>query len=141
MRMKHESFEIRFFVIVLNVALLVLLATMAEWLCRFCLRNVMRRYSNLPNSRIIFTVHEKLRRWLPAEVEYAVNREGERGMPLPKCKSLYRSYFREAALRSAPSYLGRTLLAAILRCCLTLLMRLSLWASTQHMLAWSPTRN
>lgn len=76
--------------IIQYVVVAVLLAILVESLSRFLLRNVLRRYSIMPNSRAIFSVHEKLRRWLPAEVEYAVNREGERGMPLPQVNSLHR---------------------------------------------------
>jgi hypothetical protein len=72
------------------VASFALVAIVVEWLCRFSLRNILRRYSNMPNSRTIFSVNERLRRWLPAEVEYAVNREGERGLPLPKVGRYYR---------------------------------------------------
>ena len=35
-------------------------------------------------------MHERLRGWLPGEIEHYINREGERGMPLPKCASLHR---------------------------------------------------
>ena len=72
------------------MAALALVAIVVEWLCRFCLRNILRRYSDMPNSRIIFSVNERVRHWLPAQVEYAINREGERGLPLPKVNSLYR---------------------------------------------------
>jgi len=77
-------------VIILCITILVFTATVVEWLCRLLLRNVLRRYSSPPNSRTIFSVHEGLRRWLPTEVEYKVNREGERGTPLPKVNLLYR---------------------------------------------------
>ncbi len=76
--------------IVLGLAAAVLVAVVIEITCRISLRYLLRRYSNMPNSRTVYSVHEDLRAWLPAEVDYAVNREGERGNPLPKVKSLYR---------------------------------------------------